>query len=150
LTEKWLVAKQFKVKRSASLAKKALTGLPERLVRRVDEDLGAIVASYMPKGTRCKVPCPHPENCPVTGRKRIVPMPQFLYFAASEAADYYKIFVIEDIGGVGAVPGAELKEWLKYIEGLEPPYSLADGTSGGSNGRLTLFEVEKNVTRELH
>ncbi len=145
LTEKWLIAKQLKVKKSALLTRKALTSLPERLILSADENSATIVSSYMPNGLWCKVPCSYPESCPVTGRRRIAPMYEFLKFASSEVVAHYKIFVTEDIGGIGAIPGAEVKEWLKYLEELELPCSIAVGTSCNCHGLLTFFEVEKDV-----
>ena len=72
------------------------------------------------------------------------PMYELLEFSASEAVDYYKIFVSCQFDGVGGVPGAVVKKTLKYLASLTPPYSLAIGTSCRCHGILSLFKVEGN------
>jgi len=143
LTEKWLAAKRLKITKSKFLVKRALTGLPEKLV--LAKNSGTIISSYMPKGTWCEIPCSQPKICPVTGRKKVASMHELLEFSLSETVDHYKIFVSHDLGGVGAVSGAEVKEWLEYVEGLEPPYSLAVAISCECHANTALFEVEEII-----
>jgi hypothetical protein len=143
LTKKWLIKKQAKITESKFLVDRALAGLPKRVV--LSEGFGAITTSYMPKGLWCVTPCSQPKICPVTGRKKVAPMYELLEFSLSETVDHYKIFVAQDIGGVGAISGAEVQEWLNYIEGVEPPCSLAVAISCGCHANTTLFEVEEIV-----
>jgi len=143
LTEKWLATKQVKITKSRFLVKRALTGLPKKVV--LSEGLGTIISSYMPKGMWCQIPCSQPKICPVTGRKKVAPMYELLEFSLSETVSHYKIFVAQDLGGVGAISGAEVKEWLEYVEGLEPPYSLGIAISCGCHANTTLFEVEEII-----
>lgn len=143
LTQKWLAGKRLKTTKSKSLVKGALTGLPEKLV--LSQGPGAIISSYMPKGMWCKIPCSQPKICPVTGRKKVAPMYRLLEFSLSETVDHYKTFVSQDLGGVGAVSGAEVQEWLDYVEGLEPPYSLAVAISCKCHANTALFEVEEII-----
>ena len=141
LTEKWLAVKQLKITKSKSLVKRALTGLPTKVV--LSKSSATVISSYMPKGMWCKIPCSQPETCPVTGRKKVSPMYDLLEFSLSEAVDHYRIFVSQDLGGVGAVSGAEVQGWLDYVGGLQPPYSLAVAISCGCHANTTLFEVGK-------
>jgi len=143
LTEKWLVIKRLKITKSKFLVKRALTGLPKSVV--LSQSPGAITSSYMPKGMWCETPCSQPKICPVTGRKKVAPMYELLEFSLSETVDHYRIFVSQDLGGVGAVSGAEVQEWLDYVEGLEPPYSLAVAISCGCHANTALFEVEEII-----
>jgi len=143
LTEKWLAMKQLKVTKSKFLVKRALTGLPERVV--LSKGLGTITSSYMPNGMLCETPCSQPKICPVTGRKKVAPMYELLEFSLSETVNHHRIFVAQDLGGVGGVSGAEVKEWLEYLEGLEPPYSLGVAISCGCHANTALFEVEEIV-----
>jgi len=143
LTEKRLATKQFKITKSKSLAKRALTGLPKKVV--LSQGSGTITSSYMPKGMWCQMPCSQPKICPVTGRKKVAPMYELLEFSLSETVDYYRIFVSQDLGGVGAISGAEVEEWLEYIEGLEAPYSLAVALSCECHANTALFEVEEII-----
>jgi hypothetical protein len=143
LTEKWLATKQVRITKSRFLVNKALTGLPKKVV--LSTGTGTITSSYMPKGMWCQIPCSQPKICPVTGRKKIAPMYELLEFSLSETVEHYKIFVAQDLGGVGAISGAEVKEWLEYIGGLEPPYSLAIAISCGCHANTTLFEVEEII-----
>ena len=62
-------------------------------------------------------------------------------FSVCEVVDHYKIFVTKQLGGIGAVPGSEVKEALEYIDKLAPPYSLAIGTSCRCHGLVNFFEV---------
>ncbi len=141
LTEKRLATQQLKITKSKSLVRRALTGLPRKVV--MSQVPGTITASYMPKGIWCQVPCSQPKVCPVTGRKKVAPMYEVLEFALSDTVDYCKIFVSQDLGGVGAISGAEVKEWLEYVEVLEPPYSLAVAISCKCHASAALFEVEE-------
>lgn len=146
LTEKWLAIKQLKVTKNKFLVKRALTGLPKRVV--LSKGLGSITSSYMPKGMWCQIPCPQPKICPVTNRKKVASMYELLEFSLSEVVSYYKIFVAQDLGGVGAMSGPEVQEWLEYVEGLVPPYSLAVAISCECHANTALFEVEEIITGE--
>jgi hypothetical protein len=143
LTEKWVAIKRLKITKSKFLVKRALAGLPEKLV--LSRGPGTIISSYMPKGMWCKIPCSQPKICPVTGRKKSAPMYELLEFSLSETVDYCKIFVSQDLGGVGAVSGPEVKGWLEHLEGLKAPYSLAVAISCGCHANTALFEVEEIV-----
>jgi hypothetical protein len=143
LTEKWLTTRRLKITKRKFLVKRALAGLPQKLV--LAKNSGTIISSYMPKGMRCEIPCSQPKICPVTGRNKVAPMHVLLEFSLSEVVDHYKIFVSRDLGGVGVVSGAEVKEWLEYIERLEPPYSLAVAISCGCHANTALFEVEETI-----
>ena len=143
LTEKWLAIKQFKITENKFLVKRALTGLPRRAV--LSEGLGTITSSYMPRGMWCQIPCSQPNICPVTSRKKVAPMYELLEFSLSEAVSHYKIFVAQDLGGVGALSGPEVQDWLEYVEGLEPPYSLAVAISCKCHANTALFEVEEII-----
>lgn len=143
LTEKWLETKQVKITKSRFLVNRALTGLPKKVV--LSAGAGTITSSYMPKGMWCQIPCSQPKICPVTGRKKVAPMYELLEFSLSETVEHYKIFVAQDLGGVGAISGAEVKEWLGYVEGLDPPFSLAIAISCGCHANTTIFEVEKTI-----
>lgn len=143
LTEKWLVIKQFKITKSKFLVKRALTGLPKKVV--LSEGAGTITSSYMPKGMWCQIPCSQPKICPVTGRKKAAHMYELLEFSLSETVDHYRIFVAQDLGGVGAVSGAEVQEWLEYIEALTPPCSLAVAISCKCHANTAFFEMEEIV-----
>jgi hypothetical protein len=140
LTQKWLATKQVKITKSRFLVNKALTGLPRKVV--LSQGAGTITSSYMPKGIWCKTPCSQPKTCPVTGRKKVAPMYELLEFCLSETVDHYRIFVSRDLGGVGAISGAEVQEWLDYIKRLQPPYSLAAAISCECHASTALFEVE--------
>jgi hypothetical protein len=142
LTEKWLSRKRLKASKNKLTVKKVLAGLPKRVV--LSTKLGTITTSYMPKGMWCQIPCQQPEVCPVTGYKKAVPMYELLKSSLSNVVGYYKIFVAQDIGGVGAISGPEVQEWLKYIEGLGPPYSLAVAISCKCHANTILFDVEEN------
>lgn len=143
LIEKWLAMKQLKLTKSKFLVKRALAGLPHKLV--LSEDSGTIISSYMPKGMWCEIPCSQPKICPVTGRKKVAPLYELLEFSFSEAVDHYKIFVSQDVGGVGAVSGADVKGWLEQVEKLKPPYSVAVAISCECHAHTDLFEVEEVI-----
>jgi hypothetical protein len=143
LMEKWLVIKSLKVTENKSLIKNALTLLPKQVVLYTKPD--NIITSYMPKGMRCQVPCQQPEMCPVTGYKKPAPMYELLELALTKVVSYFKIFVAQDIGGVGTISGPEVQEWLEYVEGLATPYSLAVGISCRCHANTTLFDVEGNI-----
>lgn len=144
LTQKWLEIRELKITKSKFLVRRALIGLPKKVV--LSQGPGNITSSYMPKGMWCKIPCSQPKICPVTGRKKVAPMHELLEFSLSEMVNHYKIFVSQDLGGVGAVSGAEIKEWLEYVEGLEPPYSLAVAISCECHANTALFEVEEIIS----
>ncbi len=145
LANSWLTAKGLKVASGGDLLTEVLSGLPHRLVLSANEKSGIIISSYMAKGLRCKAPCSQLEICPVTRHKKLAPMYKLLEFSTSEAVDCYKIFVSRQfVGGVGGLPGVEVKKTLKYLASLTPPYSLAIGTSCRCHGILTLSKVEGN------
>ena len=68
-------------------------------------------------------------------------MYELLEFSVCEVVDHYKIFVTKQLGGIGGIPGSEVKEALEYIYRLDPPYSLAIGTSCRCHGLVNFFEV---------
>jgi hypothetical protein len=144
LLEKWLTAREIKITKSGKLLRAILAGLPQKLLLSADEGSGTIISSYMPKGMWCKIPCSQPEICPVAGYKKIAPMYDLLEFSLAEIVDYYKIFVNHDLGGVGAIPGAEVKEWQEQIEKIKSPCSVAVGTSCKCHAIVNLFEVGKD------
>ena len=141
LTERWLATKPFEVIRSGTLVSSALWGLPPKLVFFADRRSGTIISSYMPDGIKCKSDCSAPKKCPVTGRRKISPMYELLEFSVCEVVEHYKIFVTKQLGGIGGIPGSEVKEALEYIDKLTPPYSLAIGTSCRCHGLVDFFEV---------
>ncbi len=138
----WLRAKGLKVASGGDLLTGVLAGLPHRLVLSADKKSGIIISSYMPKGLRCKTDCSQLRTCPVTKRRKPAPMYELLEFSASEAVDYYKIFISRQFDGVGGVWAAEVKRALKYLASLTPPYSLAIGVSCRCHGILSLLKVE--------
>ena len=147
LTEIWLATKPVELIRSGKLVDHALQGLSPRLVLSADQRSGTLISSYMPKGMRCALDCSDKpyrsvsKKCPVSGRRKIGPMYELVEFSVSEAVEHYKIFVAKQLGGIGAIPGKEVKEALEYIYRLEPPYSLAIGASCRCHGRVNFFEV---------
>ncbi len=144
LVKSWLMAKGLKVDSGGGLLTEVLAGLPHRLVLSTDEKSGILVTSYMAEGSRCKEGCSQLGVCPVTKRKKPAPMYELLEFSASEVVDCYKIFVSRQFDGVGGVLGAVVKKTLKYLASLNPPYTLAIGTSCRCHGILSLFKVEGN------
>jgi len=142
LTERWLTSKPVKVIRSGKLVNSALQGLSPKLVFSADRRLGTLITSYMPEGIKCKPDCSAPKKCPVTGLRRISPMYELLEFSLCEVVDHYKIFVTQQLGGIGGIPGSEVKEALEYIYKLDPPYSLAIGTACRCHGLVDFFEIK--------
>ena len=141
LTERWLATKPVEVIRSGKLVNNALQGLPPKLVFSADRRSGTLITSYMPEGIQCKPDCSAPPKCPVTGWRRVGPMYELLEFSLCEVVDHYKIFITKQLGGIGGIPGSEVKEALEYIYKLDPPYSLAIGTSCRCHGLVDFFEV---------
>ena len=141
LIERWLATKGFKVTRSGKLLNSTLRGLPPKLVLSADRRSGALITSYMPKEIRCKPDCSAPKRCPVTGRRRVSPIYELLEFAICEVVEHYRIFVTKQLGGIGGIPGSEIREALDYIDRFTPPYSLAIGTSCKCHGLMDFFEV---------
>lgn len=141
LTERWLATKPIELIRSGKLVSSALRGLPPKLVFSADLRLGTIISSYMPEGIKCKLDCSSPKICPVTGRRKVSPIYELLEFSVCEVVEHYKIFVTKQLGGIGAIPGSEVKEVLDYIDKLDPPYSLAIGTSCRCHGLVNFFEA---------
>ena len=147
LAEIWLATKPVELIRSGKLVDSALQGLPPRLVFSADRRSGTLISSYMPKGMKCDPDCSDKpdrsvsKKCPVSGRRKIGPMYKLVEFSVCEVVEHYKIFVTKQLGGIGAVPGKEVKEALEYIYRLEPPYSLAIGTSCRCHGLVNFFEV---------
>lgn len=147
LTEIWLTTKPVEVIRSGKLVNSALQGLPPKLVFSADRRSGTLISSYMPQGIKCEPDCSVKSDrsvskkCPVTGRRKISPMYELLEFSVCEVVDHYKIFITKQLGGIGGIPGLEVKEALEYIYKLDPPYSLAIGTSCRCHGLVNFFEV---------
>jgi len=141
LIERWLSAKHVEVIRSGKLVNDALQGLPPKLVFSANRGLGTIITSYMPPQIKCKPDCLAPKKCPVTGRRKISPMYELLEFSVCEVVDYYWIFATKPLGGIGGIPGSEVKKALEDIGKLTPPYSLAVGTSCRCHGLVDFFEV---------
>jgi len=147
LIERWLATKPVKVIRSGRLVDSALQGLPPKLVFSANRRSGTLITSYMPEGIKCKPDCSAPPKCPVTGRRRISPMYKLLEFSLCEVVDHYKIFVTKQLGGIGGISGSEVKEALEYIYNLDPPYSLAIGTSCRCHGLVDFFEVRPPILK---
>jgi hypothetical protein len=144
LVKSWLTAKGLKVVSDGGLLTEVLAGLPHRLVLSADEKSGILVTSYMAQGMNCKTNCSQPRICPVTKVKKPAPMYELLEYSVTEAVDCYKIFISRQFDGVGGVPGAAVKKTSKYLASLNPPYTLAIGTSCGCHGILSLFKVKGN------
>ncbi len=150
LTERWLAIKPIELIISGRLVSSVLCGLPPKLVFSAERGSGTIISSYMPEGIKCKPDCSAPKKCPVTGRKKVSPMYELLEFSICEVVDHYKIFVTKQLGGIGGIPGSEVKEALEYIDKLDPPYSLAIGTSCRCHGLVNFFEVRLPNPRGSH
>jgi len=148
LVESWLSTNPVELIRSARLVDSSLMGLPPKLVFSVDRRSGIIISSYMPEGLRCKTDCSAPRTCPVTGRRKVSPMYELLEFSICEVVEHYKIFVTKQLGGIGGIPGSEVREALEYIDKLAPPYSLAIGTSCRCHGLVDFFEVKAAKSTE--
>ena len=141
LVERWLATKPVEVIGSGRLVTSALWGLPPKLVLSADRRSGTIISSYMPEGLKCKPDCSAPRKCPVTGRRKICPMYELLEFSVCEAVEHCKILATKQLGGIGGIPGSEVRAALEYIDKLAPPYSLAIGTSCRCHGLVNFFEV---------
>ncbi len=147
LTERWLATKSVALIRSGRLVNNSLMGLPPKLVFSADRRSGTIITSYMPEGIKCKPDCSAPPKCPITGRRKVSPMYELLEFSVGEVVDHYKIFVTKQLGGIGGIPGSEVKKALEDIYKLDPPYSLAIGTSCRCHGLVNFFEVRLPTLR---
>lgn len=141
LTERWLATKSIELIRSGRLVDSSLRGLPPKLVFSADRRSGTIIASYMPGEIKCKLDCSAPKICPVTGRRKVSPMYELLEFSVCEVVDHYKIFATKQLRGIGAIPGSDINKAREYIDRLDPPYSLAIGTSCRCHGLVNFFEV---------
>ena len=147
LTERWLTTKSVEVIRSGKLVNSALQGLPPKLIFSTDRRSGTLISSYMPEGIKCKPDCSVKsdrsvsQKCPVTGRRKISPMYELVEFSVCEVVNHYKIFATKQLGGIGGIPGSEIKEALEDVYKLHPPYSLAIGTACRCHGLVNFFEV---------
>lgn len=148
LMESWLSTKSVELIRSGRLVDSSLRGLPPKLVLYADRKSGTIVSSYMPEGLKCKTDCSAPKTCPLTGRRKVSPMYELLEFSICEVVEHYKIFATKQLGGIGGIPGSEVREALEYIDKLAPPYSLAIGTSCRCHGLVEFFEVKASKSIE--
>lgn len=148
LVESWLSTNSVELIRSGRLVYSSLGGLPPKLVLSADRRSGTIVSSYMPEGLKCKTDCSAPKTCPVTGRRKVSPMYELLEFSICEVVEHYRIFVTKQLGGIGGIPGSEVREALEYIDKLAPPYSLAIGTSCRCHGLVNFFEVRATKSTE--
>jgi hypothetical protein len=75
-------------------------------------------------------------------------MYELLEFSICEVVEYYRIFVTRQLGGIGGIPGSEMREALEYIDKLAPPYSLVIGTSCRCHGIVNFFEVKASRSIE--
>ena len=68
-------------------------------------------------------------------------MYELVEFSVCEVVNHYKIFATKQLGGIGGIPGSEIKEALEDVYKLHPPYSLAIGTACRCHGLVNFFEV---------
>ncbi|MEM3077927.1 MAG: hypothetical protein QXR38_00300 [Nitrososphaerales archaeon] len=143
LVMRWLEDKGFKIKVESELVREVLDDIPKSMINHYDEDSGTIIASYMPKGSLCKIPCDQPlEFCPTTGKPKAGPMYKVLEHATWGKVKTSKIIPSHKLQrNVGCFIGEELSSFLSYIDQIERPYSVAIGTACACHGILNIFSV---------
>jgi len=139
----WLGKRDIKLEPSRTAVPKVLGNIPASLVSFVDEDSGVIVASYMHSNMRCRENCMPPKDvCASTGRPKLVSMDRLLAFSVYSHTDVSKIFCSRQLtGGIGAIEGKELSIFLKQLETVHKPCTLAIGTACDCHGILRLTKV---------
>ena len=125
-----------------SLAQRAANLLPSDVVLGVDPRRGLLIASYMPSGMLCKVPCPQPARCPVTGKLREMPMHQLLQTKLSSLARLYVLESILLAPMVGGFRGEQLVRGLKDLSGAQRGVHVAVATSCKCHAIVSFFTVK--------
>ncbi|MEM2510690.1 MAG: hypothetical protein QXY40_07575 [Candidatus Methanomethylicia archaeon] len=126
--------------------------LKSNILNNVALDINAedsvIVASYMLKGLKCRIPCIQPEICPVTDRIKKIPMYLLLELAIDNIS-YPRIFqshlISSDIGGIQGESISILLDEIISSNKLK----VAIGTACKCHGIVNFFKILKQNQAKL-
>jgi len=109
----------------------------------VDKANSVIVCSYMPFDLKCKVPCPQPEICPVTKRRKEKAMYELLNEIVKNVDVAYILHSSLITKNVGGFKGKELLEVVN--ECLRRKHcSLMIGTACRCHGIVNFLKIESD------
>ncbi|MBN1786304.1 MAG: hypothetical protein JW825_04885 [Candidatus Methanofastidiosa archaeon] len=109
-----------------------------------DRENGVIVASHMEGDGICIPECCQPPVCPVTGKRKDVPMHKMLEGAMEGICDRSYVFhsiLLGSAGGVGGIIGADVAAFLDEIESIGPGETLSLATSCSCHGVVNLIDI---------
>ena len=120
-----------------------LEDIPKSLLINSDKGNGIIVLSYMPKDKLCQLPCDQPKDfCKTTKRPKAALIYKILEFALWNKVNIstiLKSYKLEK--AVGSFKGDDMCGLLDKLKKIQPPYTLAIGTSCGCHGVVNIFSV---------
>ncbi len=126
---------------SPELMDAVIPSFPEDLVYDRNRSSAVLILSRMPQGSMCISECPQPEQCPVTGRDDPPLYGRITEVLSSVPCRHVVLrsHLLTKAGGVGGIPGADVKRLLcGPVPGAGP---MAIATSCGCHAILNFFDI---------